>query len=103
MLSRGTLVLLRNSQRDGRKGGKLQKRWIGPYSVSDSLGKGVYKLCNPTNGKNLKKAVNICRLKIYHSKMSSHPISVIPQSFKLTHHLSQIPVKIIVTYIDQVP
>ena len=68
MLSRGTLVLLRNSQRDGRKGGKLQKRWIGPYSVSDSLGKGVYKLCNPTNGKNLKKAVNICRLKIYHSK-----------------------------------
>ena len=29
----GSMVLLRNSQRDGRKGGKLQQRWLGPYRV----------------------------------------------------------------------
>ena len=31
-LGEGTLVWLRNSARDGRKGYKLSKRWLGPYS-----------------------------------------------------------------------
>ena len=61
------MVLLRNSQRDGRKGGKLQQRWLGPYRVQESVGKGMYKLLNPSTGKALKKVVNVCRLKPYYS------------------------------------
>jgi len=50
-------VLLRNSVRDGRKGDKLNKRWLGPYKVEEVLGKGVYQLANPNTGRVLKKAV----------------------------------------------
>ena len=64
------MVLLRNSQRDGRKGSKLQQRWLGPYKVQESVGKGVYKLLNPSTGKALKKVVNVCRLKPYYSRKS---------------------------------
>lgn len=64
------MVLLRNSQRDGRKGGKLQQRWLGPYKVQESVGKGVYKLLNPSTGKALKKVVNVCRLKPYYPRKS---------------------------------
>ena len=56
----GSMVLLRNSQRDGRKGGKLQQHWLGLYKVQESVGKGVYKLLNPSTGKALKKVVNVC-------------------------------------------
>ena len=35
---------LRNSARDGRKGDKLSKQWLGPYKVSEVLGKGLYRL-----------------------------------------------------------
>ena len=57
----GTLVLLRNSARDGRKGDKLAKRWLGPYRVNASLGKGIYRLENYSTGHILKKAINQCR------------------------------------------
>ena len=42
----GILVLLRNSAKDGRKGDKLAKRWLGPYIIEESVGKGVYQLLN---------------------------------------------------------
>jgi hypothetical protein len=63
------MVLLRNSQRDGRKGGKLQKRWLGPYKVVDSIGKGRYILFNPMTRAKLRRTVNINRLKLYHSSI----------------------------------
>ena len=59
----GTLVLIRNSRRDGRKGDKLQQRFIGPYKVAESLGKGTYRLQNAKTGRIVKKVVNACRLK----------------------------------------
>lgn len=37
------LVLVRNSQRDARKGGKLAQRWLGPYKIAEDLGKGAFK------------------------------------------------------------
>ena len=37
---------------------------------TESLGKGVYKLLNPSTGKALKKVVNVCRLKPYYSRKS---------------------------------
>ena len=54
-LKQGTLVLLRNSAKDGRKGDKLVNRWLGPYKVEEHIGKGVYKLKNPSTGRTLKK------------------------------------------------
>ena len=57
----GTLVLLRNSARDGRKGDKLATRWLGPYQINENLSKGIYRLKNPTTGHILKKAINQCR------------------------------------------
>ena len=69
------MVLLRNSAQDGRKGGKLQQRWLGPYEIAEFVGKGVYKLINPKSGRILKKEVNICRLKIYHESQSTKQIA----------------------------
>ena len=64
-LSVGTFVLLRHQ--DGRKGCKHTKRWNGPYKIVESLGKGVYKIFNLKTRKVVKKAVNICKLKLFYS------------------------------------
>lgn len=69
------MVLLRNSAQDGRKGGKLQHRWLGPYKIAEFVGKGVYKLTNPKSGCTLKKGVNICRLKIYYESQSTKHVT----------------------------
>ena len=53
-------MLLRKSARDGRKGDKLAKRWLGPYKVEEAIGKGLYRLAKPT-GRVLKKTFNGCR------------------------------------------
>ena len=63
-------VLLWNSSQDGKKGGKLQERWLGPYIIAEFIGKGVYKIKNPKTGQTMKKGVNVCRLKIYHESQS---------------------------------
>ena len=64
LLHPGTLVLLRNNAKDGRKGDKLVKRWLGPYKIAKHLNKGVYILENRCTGQILKKAVNSCRYSI---------------------------------------
>ena len=65
--SPGTLVLLRNSHRESKKGDKMKPRWLGPYRVYEVLDKGVYRLEN-LKGVVLKAAVNQCRLKLYRTK-----------------------------------
>ncbi|XP_064383224.1 uncharacterized protein LOC135348618 isoform X3 [Halichondria panicea] len=70
----GTLVWLRNSARECKKGDKLKPRWLGPYTVVECLDKGVFKIANPKTGKTLKKAVNQQRLKHYHGSDSEKPI-----------------------------
>ena len=54
-------------------------RYLGPYEISQDLGKGVYKLRNSTTGILLKKTQNISRLKLYRKKnvpfKSHHRIS----------------------------
>ena len=47
----GTLVLVRNSRRAGCKGDKLQLRFLGPYKIADNLGKGTYRLQNPSTSR----------------------------------------------------
>ena len=42
----------------------MKPRWLGPYTVHKSLGKGDYRLKNQ-HGAILKAAVIMCRLKLY--------------------------------------
>ena len=47
----GSLVLKKDFTRKKRKGGKLDYRWVGPYTIISSLGKGLFQLkeCNGNN------------------------------------------------------
>ena len=36
--TRGTLVMVRNSARESKKGDKMKPPWLGPYSIEESLG-----------------------------------------------------------------
>ena len=46
----------------------FQSRYLGPYEITEDLGKGVVRLRNPATGLLLKKVVNACRLKPYCKK-----------------------------------
>ena len=40
----GSVVLKKDFTQRKRKGGKMDYRWLGPYVISASLGKGLFKL-----------------------------------------------------------
>ena len=40
----GSLVLKKDFTQKKRKGGKLDRRWVGPYQITSLLGKGLYKI-----------------------------------------------------------
>ena len=65
-------MLLRNLRNDTRKGGKLERAWSGPYTISKVLPKGFYKLLNE-DGTELKTSFNSSRLKVYYHPVQSHP------------------------------
>ena len=61
----GNKVLVENKRNDGRKGGKLDKRFPGgPYEVIEDMGKGRFRLRGP-DGKIRKQLVNNHRLKLW--------------------------------------
>ena len=68
----GDTVLLRNLRNEVRKGGKLERAWSGPYTISKVLPKGFYKLLNE-DGTELKTSFNSSRLKVYYHPVQSHP------------------------------
>ena len=68
------MVLLENTAQKQRKGGKLCPAWLGPYTNSRNLGKGVYELKNAAGGIVRKKA-NISRLKVYNCRDGQNPKS----------------------------
>ena len=39
----GTTVLKENTHQKQHKGGKMDDRWLGPYSINRCIGKGVYE------------------------------------------------------------
>ena len=65
-------MLLRNLRNDTRKGGKLERAWSGPYTISKVLPKGFYKLLNE-GGIELKTSFNSSRLKVYYHPVQSYP------------------------------
>ena len=67
-------MLLRNSARDGRKMAKFQSRYLRPYEIIEDLGKGAFRLCNPSTALLLKESVNAYRLKPYRKKKQHSPL-----------------------------
>ena len=55
---------MKNMHNVSRVGGKLDERWVGPYTVEEFLKKGVYRLENGS-GKVLSSSVNSLCLKRY--------------------------------------
>ena len=78
-LAPGTEILIENTAQKERKGGKLDKAFLGPYTIHKSLGKGIYKVMNQ-KGVILKKKVNISRIKVYKKRddsMVMHPLELV--------------------------
>ena len=44
VLQIGTKVLKENTRRKQCKGGKMDDRWLGPYTINRYIGKGLYEL-----------------------------------------------------------
>ena len=61
----GDMVYRNNDASHAKEGGKLGPKWEGPYEVTESLGKGAYKL-KDRNGKEIPRTWNICNLKKCH-------------------------------------
>ena len=60
----GTKVLLKNMKNSHRMGGKMDPKWLGPYTVLEKVEKGRYKL-RSSRGETLKKLYNSSLLKEY--------------------------------------
>ncbi|GJT93782.1 reverse transcriptase domain-containing protein [Tanacetum coccineum] len=58
----GDMVYRSNDASHAKDGGKLGPKWEGPYEVTESLGKGVYKL-KDHKGNELSRTWNICNPK----------------------------------------
>nr|XP_047132569.1 uncharacterized protein LOC124811261 [Hydra vulgaris] len=63
-------VLLRNSRRDDRKGGKLVKPWTGPYIVTSISSTNNCTLKN-LKGQILKTKYNLTKLCLYNEKITN--------------------------------
>ena len=60
----GTEVLLENTADKQRKGGKLNPSWLGPYTICEAYGKGVYQILSQSV-REIRDKVNVNRLKPY--------------------------------------
>ncbi|GKF52650.1 hypothetical protein Tco_0159560 [Tanacetum coccineum] len=56
------MVYRNNDASHTKDGGKLGPKWEGPYKVTESLGRGAYKL-KDCQGNELPRTWNICNLK----------------------------------------
>lgn len=61
----GAKVLLKDFTRKKRKGGKLDKKWMGPFQIRKSLGKGLFMISAVNNPEVSVKRVNGSHLKPY--------------------------------------
>ena len=66
--SSGALVLKKDFTRKRRRGGALDFRWLGPYTITNSLGKGLYRLVHQQTGTVVNR-VNGFHLKPYHAHL----------------------------------
>ena len=65
----GDTVPLKNKRNEARQGGKLERVWSGPYTISAVLPKGLYKLRDGES--DLKTSYNSSRRKTYYHPSSA--------------------------------
>lgn len=82
-LTIGATVYIKNQRRIHRMGSKMEPRWIGPYTVVESLTKGRVKLRNNQTQKILKNTYNASNLKMFQDADSS-PQPLSPEGFQST-------------------
>lgn len=58
---------------------KLMPRFIGPFTVTQVIGKGAYRLDLPETLKRLHDVFNVCLLKPYYDDGRAHPPGPIPE------------------------
>lgn len=61
----GEEVLKANKRKEGRKGGRMEHNWTGPYLVQHITEKGAVTLADITSGTILRQKTNIAHLKPY--------------------------------------
>ena len=91
-LKPGSLVLLRNSTRDGRKGDKFQAWYLGPYKTVGTVREERFQTAQPATCLLLIKSVNACHLKLYrnwqwpllHQNNTSLPGKILSSDILLT-------------------
>ena len=62
----GAIVLKKDFTRKKRKGGKLDTKWTGPYTITKVLGRGLYSLEEVKDPSRVISRVNGVHLKPYH-------------------------------------
>ena len=67
----GALVLKKDFTRKKRKGGKLDSKYVGPYTIVKALGKGLYRLEDVKDPSHI-----ICRVNGVHLKHFNQPSMV---------------------------
>lgn len=72
----GAKMLIKDYERKKRKGGKMDYRWLGPYIIEKSLGKGLYALKTANNSGKVLDRVHGTRLKPYLSPLPPVPVNV---------------------------
>ena len=60
-------MLAKDMKRKKRKGGKLDSKWLGPFTITQDLGKGFYQLKSIINPQKIIERINGTHLKIYKS------------------------------------
>lgn len=66
----GAVVLKKDFTRKKRKGGKLDAKWLGPFTIVGSLGRGLYRL-KKTGTEEVIPRVNGVHLKSYNVQLDS--------------------------------
>ena len=65
------MVLKKDFLRKKRKGGKLDAKWLGPYTIVATLGKGLYSLQSVSDPSNTTKRIYGAHLKPYNPALPS--------------------------------
>ena len=69
VFSIGATVLKKDFTRKKRKGGKLDMKWTGTYTITKSLGRGLYRLEEVEDPSKAISRVNGVHLKPYHKPL----------------------------------
>ncbi len=66
----GAVVLKKDFLRKKRKGGKLDTKWLGPFIIVGSLGRGLYRL-QKIDSNEIIPRVNVVHMKPYNVRIAA--------------------------------